>query len=105
MLTLSCTTNLASDLFALGDIAAAYDLDQGQIELYRASMGADHPSTLAAALNLAIDLRELGREAEAEALHRETVERYVRVLGVNHLATKDAVKWRRANCDMDVMPL
>ncbi|WP_051797194.1 FxSxx-COOH system tetratricopeptide repeat protein [Catenuloplanes japonicus] len=105
VLTLSCTTNLASDLFALGDIAAAYDLDQGQIELYRASMGADHPSTLAAALNLAIDLRELGREAEAEALHRETVERYVRVLGVNHLATKDAVKWRRANCDMDVMPL
>ncbi len=105
MLTLSCTTNLASDLFVLGDVAAAYDLDESQIALYRDTMGADHPSTLAATLNLAIDLRELGRVEEAETLHRGTVERYVRILGVNHPATKDAVKWTRANCDMDVMPL
>ncbi|MFI5841591.1 tetratricopeptide repeat protein [Catenuloplanes sp. NPDC051500] len=84
---------------------AAFDLDDGQLGLYRATMGADHPSTLAAALNLAIDLRALGREPEAEALHQETVERYKRVLGVNHLATKEAADWKRANCDMDVMPL
>ncbi|MET8149995.1 FxSxx-COOH system tetratricopeptide repeat protein [Actinoplanes sp. NPDC049668] len=105
VLTLSCATNLASDVYAAGEIETASRMDTEYLGRYRAALGLDHPSTLAAALNLAIDLRALGRADEAHALHDDTVERYQRVLGPDHPATKAALKWERANCDMDPMPL
>ncbi|BCJ40514.1 cytochrome c [Actinoplanes ianthinogenes] len=105
ILTLSCATNLASDLFADGLVQEAHDLDKPNLERYRAVIGQDHPSTLAAALNLAIDLRALGRTEAAYELHSDTLNRYHEVLGAAHPATRDAARWERANCDMDVMPL
>ncbi|GIF14319.1 FxSxx-COOH system tetratricopeptide repeat protein [Actinoplanes teichomyceticus] len=105
VLTLSCATNMASDLFADDRVPDAYELDRPNLERYRAVMGDDHPSTLAAALNVAIDLRALGRTEAAYELHSDTLNRYHEVLGGKHPATRDAARWERANCDMDVMPL
>ena len=58
--TLASASNLAADLRALGEVAAARDLDQDTFDRRRRVLGSDHPDTLASASNLAADLRALG---------------------------------------------
>jgi tetratricopeptide (TPR) repeat protein len=104
--TMVCATNLASDLFALGAIDEAYRLDAQTLGRSRQVLGDAHPSTLACAANVALDLRAIGRVDEAEKLHADTVAKLVRVLGSNHPGAAQATDWeRRADCDIDPMPL
>lgn len=104
--TLICQTNLASDLYALGDIRQALTLDRLTLGRSRELFSDDHPSTLACAVNLSMDLQYLGETAEAEELHTTTLERLRRVLGDDHPAVGQAESWdRRADCDIDPMPL
>ncbi|GAA2499405.1 FxSxx-COOH system tetratricopeptide repeat protein [Streptomyces longisporus] len=103
--TLATAVNLANDLFAQGDSTAAHALDEQTLEQVREKLGETHPTTLVLRVNLAIDLRALGRREEAELLHAEAVEGIKEKLGEAHPAYHDALKWRRANCDIDPMYL
>jgi len=58
--TLASASNLAADLYELGEERAARDLDQDTLDRRRRVLGEDHPHTLRSASNLALDLRELG---------------------------------------------
>jgi tetratricopeptide (TPR) repeat protein len=104
--TLVCAVNFASDMFEMGDFEAAYRLDLDTRDRLTRIFHQDHPTTLACAANLALDLRALGRLDEAETLHDEVAERLRATLGDQHAASQEAMDWtRRANCDLDAMPL
>ncbi|MHC3470610.1 FxSxx-COOH system tetratricopeptide repeat protein [Streptomyces sp. 7R007] len=105
-LTLVCATNLASDHFALGEVEAARELDTETLARTVDVFDENHPSALACAANLALDLRATGEVQQAQILHAETAERLDAVLGSDHPAVLQALDWdRRANCDIDPMPL
>ena len=76
--------NLAADLRALGEIQAAWKLDQDTLAGRRRVLGEDHPSTLTSASNLAADLRALGEIEAAWELDVDTLNRCRRVLGEDH---------------------
>ncbi|MFD9906995.1 FxSxx-COOH system tetratricopeptide repeat protein [Streptomyces sp. NPDC059063] len=103
--TLVCRINLAGDMFAQGDAAAALDLDQATLAVAARVLGEHHATVLVLTSNLAQDLKALGRTEESEAHHRTAVDGLARVLGEQHPAHADAVAWRRANCDIDPMPV
>ncbi|WP_416978792.1 FxSxx-COOH system tetratricopeptide repeat protein [Streptomyces sp. T028] len=98
-------TNLASDLFAQGDVSAALGMDEKTLELAVSILGASHPTVLVIKSNLAQDLRASGRTEEAEAMHQEAAEELESCLSRQHPAWQDATQWRRANCDIDPMPI
>lgn len=111
---LACAINLASDLAALGSHDHAHQRGRATLELCRTSLGEDHPTTLACAGNLALDLIRTGADAEGRALREDTLERMERVLdrtrhqpssGTPHPATVQLRENRRANCDIDPLPL
>ncbi|MGC4897452.1 FxSxx-COOH system tetratricopeptide repeat protein [Micromonospora sp. DT31] len=105
-LALAVALNLASDLYAEGQYAQAYERDVDATERLRRVLGPEHPTTLAGYGNLAMDLLKLGREQESAELHTTTVAQFRRVLGDDHPATAAAVDLdRRANCDMEPLPL
>jgi hypothetical protein len=104
-LALTAATNLASDYYALAEYQQAFELDSDTLDKSRRRLGEDHPSTLACNANLSLDLRALGRVAEADAVHRDVVTRYRRVLGDGHPAVLAASQQKRADCDVDPMPL
>lgn len=113
-LTLICAINLASDLAALDLHEEARSLGQETLEWCGRTFGDDHPTTLACAGNLAMDLRAVGEETEGRALYEATLERIERVLNAPRLLTSSgsehpaAVEYRarrRANCDVDPLPL
>lgn len=103
--TLVCRINLASDLFAQGDTAGALALDEATLAAAEDILGADHPTVLVLTSNLSQDLRALGRLTESEELRQAAVQGIGRVLGEQHPAFADAVASRRANCDIDPMPI
>jgi hypothetical protein len=97
--------NLASDLFALGDVEGARRLDRESFAQCGELFGTEHPTTLACGVNLAMDLRHLGRSYEGDRLFEETVEKFRTKLGERHPATVAAAAGARANCDIDPLPL
>ncbi|MDJ0462625.1 FxSxx-COOH system tetratricopeptide repeat protein [Streptomyces sp. H27-C3] len=103
--TLICAINLANDLFAQGEAAAALELDQATLPGVTEALGEGHPTVLVLRSNTACDLRALGRTGEAEELHRSAVDDIVAKLGDDHPAYRDTLAWRRANCDIDPMPI
>ncbi|NUP14836.1 MAG: tetratricopeptide repeat protein [Streptomyces sp.] len=113
-LALICAVNLASDLAALGRYEDARIRGEDTLALCRATFGEDHPTTLACAGNLALDLVSIGAEAQGSTLRADTMERMERVLdaprlraeqGTPHPATVEFRDHRRANCDIDPLPL
>ncbi|MFI1163584.1 FxSxx-COOH system tetratricopeptide repeat protein [Streptomyces sp. NPDC020801] len=103
--TLVCRINLASDMFAQGEVGAALALDEETLATAARVLGDRHPTVLVLTSNTAQDLKALGRAQEAEELHRRAVDGIAEVLGEAHPARADALAWRRANCDIDPMPI
>jgi hypothetical protein len=62
--TLASASNLAADLRALGEVAAARDLDRDTLDRRRRVLGADHPDTLASASSLADGMRGAGEAGD-----------------------------------------
>ena len=62
----------------------AADLQHDTLTHERASLGEDHPVTLATANGLAVTLRAQGKIDEAEQLQRDILERRTRTLGPKH---------------------
>ncbi|MFJ4470006.1 FxSxx-COOH system tetratricopeptide repeat protein [Streptomyces sp. NPDC089424] len=113
-LALICAVNLASDLAALGRHEEARRRGEDTLALCRSTFGEDHPTTLMCAANLSMDLASAGAEAQSAALRQDTLERMIRVLdaphlefesGAGHPATAQFREGRRANCDIDPLPL
>ncbi|GIE77046.1 cytochrome c [Actinoplanes philippinensis] len=105
-LTLAAALNLASDLYAEGHYQQAYERDVDATDRLARVLGPEHPTTLAGYGNLASDLLQLGRVEESGRLHEDTVAAFRRILGDDHPATAAAIDLdRRANCDMDPLPL
>jgi tetratricopeptide (TPR) repeat protein len=75
--TLQTRSSLAADLRALGDYAAALDLDQGTYKAWaeKSGFGDDDPGTLSAANNLALSYLVTGDFRNALRLDRQTLER------------------------------
>jgi tetratricopeptide (TPR) repeat protein len=103
--SIMCAINLASDIATVGDAEAARSLGSTALERSRRVLGPDHPTTIAAGLNAAFDLRSLGHNQEAEIQYADVIARFRRVLGETHSTTVAAIRGKRANCDIDPLPL
>jgi tetratricopeptide (TPR) repeat protein len=82
--TLTSATNLALNLWWLGEYQRARDLDQDTLTRRRRILGEDHPDTLTSASQLASDLFWLGYYPQARELQEETLTRQRRILGEDH---------------------
>ncbi|MBV9143440.1 MAG: tetratricopeptide repeat protein, partial [Pseudonocardiales bacterium] len=71
-------------LRARGEPRPARALFHRAHQLYRDTLGEDHPHTLCSANNLALDLRALGEYGQARALDEDTLTCRQRVLGEDH---------------------
>ncbi|MGH3771427.1 MAG: FxSxx-COOH system tetratricopeptide repeat protein, partial [Pseudonocardiaceae bacterium] len=82
--TLDSASNLAFDLWALGQYKQAHQLAEDTLTRMRRVLGDDHPDTLRSATHLTAALRELGHHEPARQLGEGTLTRYRRVLGEDH---------------------
>jgi tetratricopeptide (TPR) repeat protein len=102
--TLVAATNLAEDLLLADAIDRATELSW---QTYRRSVearGGDHPDTLAVAVNVALNKVAAGDETGGQALLEQTHKTMSGVLGANHPLTLDALRGRRAECDIEAPP-
>lgn len=77
----------ATYLHTRGEPRPARALFERAHQLYRDTLGEDHPDTLESASNLALDLCALGEYQQARELDEDTLTRSRRVLGENHPST------------------
>ncbi|MGY1672958.1 FxSxx-COOH system tetratricopeptide repeat protein [Geodermatophilus sp. SYSU D00710] len=74
-------------LQARGDSSASRDVSAQLLDRWRASLGPDHPDTLAAASTVTLALCGLGQAGPARALGQDTQQRSHRMLGPDHPTT------------------
>jgi tetratricopeptide (TPR) repeat protein len=82
--TLESASNLAHDLWELGQLGAARQLAEDTLTRRRRLLGDDHPHTLDSATHLAANLWALGHYEPARQLSEDTLTRLRRVLGADH---------------------
>ena len=82
--TLTSASNLAQDLWWLGEYQQARTLDEDTLAGRRRILGDDHPDTLTSAGQLANDLSALGNFAQARELQLNTLAGRRRILGKDH---------------------
>ncbi|MGH3830408.1 MAG: FxSxx-COOH system tetratricopeptide repeat protein [Pseudonocardiaceae bacterium] len=82
--TLGSASNLALNLYELGQYEQACLLEEDTLTRRRRVLGEDHPDTLESANNLSLDLHKLGQYEQARQLDEDTLTRYRRVLGEDH---------------------
>ncbi|MGH3868866.1 MAG: FxSxx-COOH system tetratricopeptide repeat protein, partial [Pseudonocardiaceae bacterium] len=82
--TLASASNLALNLYELGQYEQARQLNEDTLTRYRRVLGEDHPHTLGSASNLAVNLDMLGQHEQARLLDEDTLTRCRRVLGEDH---------------------
>jgi hypothetical protein len=85
--TLTSASNLALNLWLLGDMQRARRLDEDTLARRHRILGEDHPDTLTSASQLANDLFGLGAYLQARELQEETLSRRSRILGDDHFDT------------------
>lgn len=103
--TIVTAVNLASDMAALGDVNAARELDEKTLRHATGALGADHPTSLACKANLAHDVLAAGNQEEGVRLRSEAIAAFREKLGPDHPAVSQLENDRRADCDIDPMPL
>ena len=82
--TLTSASNLALNLWYLGEFQRARALDEDTLTRRRRVLGEDAPDTLTSASQLANDLLGLGDYLEARELHEEMLSLRRRILGDDH---------------------
>jgi hypothetical protein len=82
--TLSSASNLARNLWWLGDYQRARALDEDTLTRRRRILGEDHLDILTSASQLATDLFGLGNYPQARELQEATLTRRRRILGDDH---------------------
>jgi hypothetical protein len=103
--TLAVATNLASDLSALGEFAAACDLGKRTYTRLREQLGDRDPAGTYTGLNLALDLRAAGDDHAADELSTELLGLLAEILGPDHPEVQNASNERRLDCDYDAPEL
>src|SRR5512133_639827 len=88
--TLTSASNLALNLWWLGEFQRARALDEDTLTRRRRILGEDHPDTLTSASQLAHDLFGMGHYPRARDLQEETLGRRRRILGDDH---PDTLRW------------
>ena len=101
---LAAATNLAEDLLLSGALDRATELSWTTYQRSVEARGADHPDTLAVAVNVALNKVAGGDEAGGQTLLEQTHKALSSVLGASHPATLDALRGRRAECDIEAPP-
>ncbi len=99
--TLESATNLAINLYELGQYEQARLLDDDTLTRRRRVLGDDHPETLMSASNLAFDLYALGQYEQARQLQQDTLTRKRRVLGDDHPNTLASASYLA--CDLHAL--
>ena len=87
----SLLQTVASTMHALGLLEAAGAPQATALEIRRATLGDDHPDTLASIDQMGVLLQDQGKATEAEVLNREAFESRQRVLGDDHPDTISAL--------------
>jgi tetratricopeptide (TPR) repeat protein len=82
--TLTSASNLALNLWWLGEYQRARTVDEDTLARRRRILGEDHPDTLTSASQLATDLYLLGNYPQARELHEQILRRQRRILGDDH---------------------
>ncbi|WP_448622198.1 FxSxx-COOH system tetratricopeptide repeat protein [Geodermatophilus sp. URMC 65] len=82
--TLTSASNLALNLWGLGEYRQAGALDEDTLTRRRQVLGEDHPDTLTSASQLASDLFPLGDFEQARSLQEDVLSRRRRILGEDH---------------------
>jgi tetratricopeptide (TPR) repeat protein len=82
--TLAAASNLALNLWYLGEFQRARTLDEETLARRRRVLGEDAPDTLTSAIQLANDLFGLGNYPQARELQEEMLSRRRRILGDDH---------------------
>lgn len=82
--TLAAMANLASTIWAQGDLSGARALEEKVLEIRRSVSGAEHPDTLTAMSNLAETLYKQSDLQGARVLHENTLKLRRRLLGEEH---------------------
>ncbi|MEV6303476.1 FxSxx-COOH system tetratricopeptide repeat protein [Actinoplanes sp. NPDC051861] len=100
--TLCAANNVANDLALSSESDVARELSDRTFQASREVRGEDHPYTQLCAVNLSLDLMATGDESKGEILLRQAAEALGRRLGPDHPVTLDAVRGRRAECDIEM---
>jgi tetratricopeptide (TPR) repeat protein len=104
--TLVADINLASALWVLNDVTGARELDTRTLAACDRQFGPEHPVTLACMANLVQDLRADHEVEQARQLYGDIERKIEQTLGKEHPASVEfAAGTRRANCDIDPLPL
>ena len=82
--TLTSASNLALNLYVLGEYSRARTLDEDTLSRRRRILGEDHSDTLTSASKLASDLLLLGHFVQGRELQEEVLGRKRRILGDDH---------------------
>ncbi|KAF2179981.1 TPR-like protein, partial [Zopfia rhizophila CBS 207.26] len=75
----------------MGMYDAAQEMGQNALEAREATLGLEHPDTLASVSNLGLVLESQGKYEEAEAMHRRALEGSEKMLGLEHPDTLASV--------------
>jgi hypothetical protein len=86
------------------EVTSAYALTASTWKISRRVRADDHPDTLACAVNAALDRQESANDLEARQELQQTLDRLERILGTDHPDTVDAVRGKRADCDVEPPP-
>jgi Tfp pilus assembly protein PilF len=75
----------------MGNYHGAKEMDRAALKAREATLGAEHPATLASVNNLGSVLEKQGKYEEAEVMHRRALETKEKVLGPEHPSTLASV--------------
>jgi tetratricopeptide (TPR) repeat protein len=102
--TLCAAVNYASSLSLGHEVVAARELTERTLEISQRVRGEDHPDTLACALNAALDEQASGEDPAGQQRLDSVMDAFQRVLGADHPDTIDAIRGKRADCDLEPPP-
>ena len=106
--TLNSANNYATSLLANHQVEGAHRLTAHTLEISRRVRGAEHPDTLACAVNAALNQLDAAAEPAgqqaAQLRFDEVIDALERVLGKEHPDTVDAIRGKRADCDIEPPP-
>lgn len=102
--TLCVISNHANNLVRAGDRVGAHGLSEESLRGSRETRGEDHPYTHLCAINAAFDRMETGDRDGGQALLDGAIAKLVELYGAEHPETEDAVRGRRAECDIEPPP-
>ena len=102
--TLCAASNLANDFALAGETSKAQRLSAETLAASRRSRGEAHPYTLLCAVNAGFDLLTVGETADGRVALNSAVEALGELLGPDHPETLDALRGKRAECDIEPPP-